>query len=422
VASFILVATHTQGSIVRFRTTPCARRTALGVFRIGLGVFLFMLMSPCLRVAHADAFTIIAMPDMQKYPNSGEGSTYSSVQTRWAVDNRVALNVKFVTQLGDIVNLDTHWQAGWQGEKRDAAFDLLDGIIPYNVVQGNHDTDDSDGFSEVGACPCTLFLNVFGDARYQAITPFPQVGYGAQMSVDRPSFWTTFEAEGVQYLLLSIEYQNWLNEVWAWAQGVIDAHPGMPIIVTSHGYLEMGGRHATIGEPMWQNLIRVNPKILMVLNGHHLNGGNPGVGAEFHQVSTNDAGFPVIEMLANYQERAFGGGTWTRIIEVDRDNSEVNFTTYAPKYAAYETDANSQFTIPFDLTERLDVCNDGIDNNYDGFTDFPADTDCASYAGAYEGVLIVLPSLTASGTALLILLLAALGIPAMSARNRKPDA
>jgi hypothetical protein len=361
-------------------------------------------------VAHADVFTIIALPDTQNYSATQPDP---DMQTQWAVNNRIARNIVFVAHLGDVVNTPT------QTERRTNISDAmakLDGILPYSVVPGNHDSDTN---IDTGADPFAEFLAVFGAARYASMD-----GFGGQMSPTRPSFYQFFDANGIRFLHLGLEYQYENNGVKAWAQGIIDANPGLPILLTTHGYLDTQGRGRNAkAQGLWDDLIKINPQIFMVLSGHFRD--IPATfldGAEFHQTSINNAGLPVLEMLSNYQDRTFGGDSLLRIIDIDMTADEVNVQTYNPKRDEFETDANSQFTMNLDLDPRLSLCNDGIDNNFDGHVDFPADTDCGGYAGSFEGVLIVLPSLTASGTALLILLLAALGIPAMSARSRKPDA
>jgi hypothetical protein len=152
----------------------------------------------------------------------------------------------------------------------------------------------------------------------------------------------------------------------------------------------------------------------MVLNGHYKEPTNPPGDAEFHQVSINDAGLPVIEMLANYQQRTFGGGGWMRIIEVDPDADEVRFSTYSPHYDAFEQDPESEFDIAFDLDPRLRACNDGRDNDLDGKTDFPDDTECESYAGVSE--VATVPTLPADG--LVLIALALIGVAYARRRRR----
>lgn len=350
---------------------------------------LFSLISP--HNAHASSFTIVALPDTQNY---AESSTIPAQQTQWIVDNLSARNIAFVTHLGDVVDIAS--QAGrWTNISN--AMALLDDHVPYSVAQGNHDADPP----SQGACPCTIFLSHFGDARYLGFN-----WYGGKMPpAERSTFYQYFEADGVRFLHLGLELFYVSNGVIEWARGIIAANPGLPVIVSTHAYLDVG-EYGVFGSTLWTNFINTEPQIFMVLNGHYLEPTDPPGDAEFSQISTNNAGLPVIEMLANYQQRANGGDGWLRIIEVDRATSQVHFSTYSPSLDLFETDADSEFTLSFDLAARLSQCNDGIDNDFDGLIDFPAETECEGYAGLSEGVAMV-SGLTPQIAFLLAVLLAA---------------
>ena len=56
----------------------------------------------------------------------------------------------------------------------------------------------------------------------------------------------------------------------------------------------------------------------MVLNGHYHGAGGSNDG-EYHQVSTNDYGKPVIEVLQDFQDYPNGGDGWLRIMTFDTD-------------------------------------------------------------------------------------------------------
>jgi hypothetical protein len=345
------------------------------------------------------SYTIIALPDTQNYSTT---SPIPPKQTQWIVDQLALRNIRFVTHLGDVVDQGDN-TAAWQ--RMSDVLGALDPHVPYSVVRGNHDADPP----SLWACPCQAFLGWFGEARYLG---FDWYG-GSDPNPDRPSFYQFFEADGVRFLHLGIALQYTSDGVVEWAQGVIDAHPGLPVIVTTHAYLDVGGRSPN-GEILWEQLIASNRGIWMVLNGHYKEPTNPPGDAEFHQVSVNDAGLPVIEMLANYQQRTFGGGGWMRIIEVDPDADEVRFSTYSPHYDAFEQDPESEFDIAFDLDPRLRACNDGRDNDLDGKTDFPDDTECESYAGVSE--VATVPTLPADG--LVLIALALIGVAYARRRRR----
>ena len=102
------------------------------------------------------------------------------------------------------------------------------------------------------------------------------------------------------------------------------------------------------GEAVWNKLIKKNSQIFMVLCGHWAN-----AGGEWYQVSGNDAGQPVLEILADYQARENGGNGWLRLITFVPQENQIEFRTYSPSLDQYETDADSQFTLPLDFAERF---------------------------------------------------------------------
>src|SRR5262245_20194500 len=98
--------------------------------------------APCAHSAAQDAkagpsneiFTVVLLPDTQfyseKYPE-----TYVA-QTMWIRERVKADNIKFVVCLGDIVQ-NAHVEGEWK--RADQAAHILDGVVPYSAVPGNHD-------------------------------------------------------------------------------------------------------------------------------------------------------------------------------------------------------------------------------------------------------------------------------------------
>ena len=104
-----------------------------------------------LSCADQDApFTIIVLPDTQFYVAGLHGGTPEMFesQARWIVENRQALNIVFVTQLGDCVEHGDAEPVEW--ERADAAVSLLEdprttGLqdgIPFGIAVGNHDQNE----------------------------------------------------------------------------------------------------------------------------------------------------------------------------------------------------------------------------------------------------------------------------------------
>jgi len=53
--------------------------------------------------------------------------------------------------------------------------------------------------------------------------------------------------------------------------------------------------------------------------------------------------------LADYQGRANGGEGWLRILEFSPSNNVVRVKTFSPTLDRYETDADSEFTVDYDM-------------------------------------------------------------------------
>lgn len=304
----------------------------------------------------AAPFTVAVLPDTQFY-----SQTYPETfldQTRWITENRAARSIAFVTHLGDIVqnNAKGTTRNALEWQRADAALDLLDGdlatnpdgLIPYSVAIGNHDTDVM--WSKPGVA--TRYEEYFGAHRYAARSWYVEnsalTGNHAQV----------FTAGGYRFLHLTLQFEP-LDSDLAWARAVMARHPGLPTILSTHSYVEpsAAGRRATLqgqpgttadpansGEQVFQKLVRTSPQIFLVMNGHF--------GGEFHQVSTNAFGQPVLELAADYQGRVNGGDGWMRLLEFDTAVGEVRVQTYSPKLDQFERDADSEFTLPCDFRGR----------------------------------------------------------------------
>ena len=135
-----------------------------------------------------------------------------------------------------------------------------------------------------------------------------------------------------------------------WADEILDANPGTLVHLTTHRYLFDYRLTEELPEPLDdlpagrfngltyllanQNLvfntglpaddllddfIARHPNIFAVHCGH--------VDAEFKQVSTNEAGLPVYEILADYQDAADGGGGWLRILKFQPSKNQIKVYT-----------------------------------------------------------------------------------------------
>lgn len=185
-------------------------------------------------------FTLIVLPDTQGYVKYYPWILDN--QTQWIVDNKEALNIQFVTQLGDIVdNYDNLTQ--WNNANR--SMSILDGNVPWDVLPGNHDMFNDN---------LTNYNTYFGYDRFSNKAWYG----GAYNAGDNANSFQLFSAGGKDYLLLQLQY-NPTDDVLYWTSNVIDEYPDRAVIVATHDYL-MGftriGQRSDIGERIWRSLVK----------------------------------------------------------------------------------------------------------------------------------------------------------------------
>ena len=270
-------------------------------------------------------FTIVVMPDTQYY--TWRYPEIFSSETQWLAANCAAQNMVFLSHVGDVVqnpNLSSEWTLA------DGYMDRLDATpLPYSVAIGNHDYY---GGSSAG------FAQWFGASRYTG-----RAWYGGA-SANQLNQWQIFTGEPWNFLHITVEY-NPSASALSWAQSIIDEHPGVPTMITTHDYLTGSGNRSSIGTRVWDGLVRMNPQIFAVFGGHYT--------AEAHRLVSNDAGKPVLEMVVNFQELANGGDGYLRLLKFYPGQNRIDATTYSPWLNDWYTDANSQFSITMDFASRF---------------------------------------------------------------------
>jgi len=329
----------------------CTRREAL--FALGSLAFLGPLAMqsssrdeafPQAQQDPAEPFTLVALPDTQFYSRDFPDLFMS--QTRWIVENRARLNILFVSHLGDITDSgydDRQW------ENALAALNLLDGQVPFGVTPGNHDLY----LNEKEEAPNSSFVRHLGPrSRFFHNKPW----YGGA-SPSGFSSWQKIKAGGRDIIFLNLD-DNAMGEEAVWAQRVLDAHPATPAILVTHDYLLPEGRRRhpyfpdprrNTGEWLWQSIVRSNPQIFMVLCGH--------IHGQGSQISHNDAGLEVFELLADYQMLDNGGNGFLRVLSFDPTAGVIKVRTWSPSLGRNLSDADTPgdgaFTLHLDFTRRF---------------------------------------------------------------------
>ena len=291
-------------------------------------------------------FSVILLPDTQLYSENNPQYFYD--QTRWVSDHIQDENIKFVTHVGDIVQNYDQAESEW--EVANGAMGLLDGHVPWGVAVGNHDYDLGENGKPVRKA--SAFLKWFGPDRFADQKWFRGAHDNGINS------YQVFTAGTRSFLIFHLA-SDVPDEIIRWAKDVLAEHRDLPAIVTTHIYLDdrsqarhsepyMLGQTGNSGEQIWQKFIRSSPQVFMVLCGH-----SSTAGGEWYQVSKNDTGQDVFEVLADYQARENGGDGWLRIVRFDEAQGRIWFKTYSPSLDQYESDDNSDFAFSVDFAARL---------------------------------------------------------------------
>jgi len=300
--------------------------------------------------------SIVVLPDTQYYNNDYQHADVFAMQTNWIIAQKSPLHIQAVLHVGDVV--DNCYSVD-QWTNANSAMRLLDGVVPYFLVPGNHDVD----VNRKG-----LMNDYFGPASMPWIT----------------STMTAGQIEN-NYALVDIGPQQWLvlglefgprDKVITWANSVLKAYADRPAIILTHAYLYADGNRYDIavsgsdtsapnyqwwipqsygytagegindGEKIWQKLILTNPNVRLVFSGHVT--ATTG-GARL--TSTRPDGSRVHQMLSDYQwlNGPYFGYGYLRTLQFDFTQKTIQVQTYSPYMNDYLTDDANQFTLDLNL-------------------------------------------------------------------------
>ncbi len=332
--------------------------------------------------AHAEKFTIAVISDTQNYTDvtlpQPRGINTFIQQMQYLADNKKNKNIIFATHVGDVVQHGdgqfrtgsigkyTLWNTRTEWDYANLALSILDNAnIPFSLVPGNHDYDNYNWYKENNGPgdnrPLkggSVWSSYFGaNSKYFSGKDW----YGGSYNNDMNSFQLITKGN-LKFLHLSLQMEPTPADL-QWAQHVLDVHPNLPVIITTHEWLDPSFNKETTRangynayfkgtdhqspDQVWDTFIRKNKNIFMVLSGHAW---MPAVEGNSHgqnlRIDKNDAGYPVYQVLQDYQGNTLGkdgkagsdngGAGWLRFIELDTDTKKIHFYTYSTlldKYA-----------------------------------------------------------------------------------------
>lgn len=279
----------------------------------------------------ASDFSVIVLPDTQYY-----SQLYPEIfmaQTDWIADHKDDLNIVFVSHLGDLVQNNDRYETEWQ--VADAAMSVLDDVVPYGVLPGNHDM-------QVGGA-ANFYEQYFPASRFEH-----QRWWGGSFNNNRYNY-QLFSAGGDDYVTLHLQYCP-TREAIAWGNQVLAEYPDRKAIVSTHGYLRANALHLKNcqnksdgdinGAQMWNQLVKKNPNVFMVLAGHI-----PGI-ARLDGLEDR----VVYQLLSDYQNFPMGGSGYLRIMTFEPQHDMIRVRTYSPYLDEFLTDSQNQFDLSFDMS------------------------------------------------------------------------
>ncbi len=334
------------------------------------------------------SWSMVIIPDTQNYAKSSVDFPVLQQMTQWIADNHQQFRIEVVVQEGDIVNNnntpnptsgDQTGTEQWQNVQQ--AFSTLNEVVPYVMATGNHDygTTNSQNRS-------TQFNDFFQASDNSLTNPATGGILNSTMtpgSLENATYRFT-APDGRDMSILSLEWGPRNAAVnWAQLQYLRTELRGTTAMLVTHAYMfnddtrydwdrnldsdptnDQGGNPYSYptagdtndGQDLWEKLVNVAPAIEMVVSGHV---GGDGVG---YQMSQNNMGRNVHEMLFNTQFEPNGGNGWFRVFEFLDDGRTVRVRTYSPSLGLEKTDATNLFE--FEISPIL-----GGDFNRDGRVD-----------------------------------------------------
>lgn len=252
----------------------------------------------------------------------------------WVLGNVESKKIKFVMGLGDITNSST--TAEWELAKKN--IHRMDGVVPYSLVRGNHDT--------------VATMN-----KYFPLSDYKDV-LGGHFQNNIFNSWQELIVGEVKYLIFTLDYGA-QDPVLKWAEEIITAHPEHNVIITTHAYffrdgttLDSGdvvppsnkGSSYNDGDDMWDKLMKKHENIVLVLSGH-----DPCDNVVYAQ-DKGENGNLVTQMLVDPQgvDKAQGGVGLVTMLYFSADGKTMQVETYSTDKKAFFLEEN-QFTLTLDL-------------------------------------------------------------------------
>ncbi len=289
--------------------------------------------------AQGSDFTLAVLPDTQYYTGALNGGTPAifTKQTQWIVNNQSSKNIIYTAHLGDCVENGNSSTLEW--DRAVSSLKLLENPltgfadgIPFGLAVGNHDQTPN---GNAAGASTQLYNQYFGTSRFRA-----RQYYGGRYGTNHDNHYQLFSASGLDFIVIYLEYDPTPSAaVINWADALLKTYSNRRAIVVSHNLLTEQAAFSAQGQAVY-NALKNNSNLFLMLAGHVL--------AEARRQDIFN-GRTVHTLLSDYQGRDNGGNGWMRYLEFSPANNQIRVKTYSPVLNTFETDADSQFTLAYDM-------------------------------------------------------------------------
>lgn len=261
----------------------------------------------------------------QKYPE-----TFHAM-TQWMKEQASDYNVKYAFLTGDIVNRNraSQWRVA------DAAIKTLEKAVPVFTIAGNHDVGTKDP-------DYTNYKEYFGPRRHQENPNIVEWYDGGVGRCD------AITIDGTDFLFAGLGWSAGSDGI-TWLNKTLARYPGHKAILFFHDYMESDGSLTETGQILYEEVVKTNKNVFMVLCGHRYN--CTMLTTDIYENQNRNQYRRVYNILMNYQKVDKGGSGFLALIRIYKKDKIITFDTYSPVldkwYCFDENGANGEkLTLP----------------------------------------------------------------------------
>jgi hypothetical protein len=257
-------------------------------------------------------FSIAWYSDTQYY--SEQYHQHYMDMTDWIIANKEALDIRYVFHTGDIADeFNEEYEFAFARSQQEK---LEQAGIPTGVLGGNHDVAH-------GNMTYDLYWKYFGE-KYYADNSY----YGGSYR-NNLGHYDIVDVDGQEILFISISWDIYTPET-DWINSVLDANPGVPAIITTHGGINATAAESYTSRILQNDVCKNHPQVLAILNGHY-----HGSSLNFVKLTSDDGvEHTLYQICTDYQSAPEGGSGYIKMLYFDLANNKIYLNSYSPNNPA----------------------------------------------------------------------------------------